>query len=315
MEMARWRNRFLERLEGRPRLNSSSDLSRIDVGPFPEGTHVKKLIYAFGKLWVAKFCQYPWSPMGEVWMVDPREGTAERLEGISGVAADVACSSRFLGVATKGHGVFLVDGSTLDVVNYNAENSPLPVNKVDAVCSDGHEFFLAMPGKSGALSHVYALDPVKRRLRDCGLGLSFHTLRDTIAWDPEASEAKISPESWESRTRIAGGQRLRYTREPRDLAVHRASIEDPSGVKLLDYEGVELNYVNDFALWQQMLVFATGNGLYASRPGSNEVRCVWSELDVWPHSLCPIGKQLFLGTNKGLYRLDASHLREVMEAR
>ena len=83
------------------------------------------------------------------------------------------------------------------------------------------------------------------------------------------------------------------------------SVTDQSGRKLLEYEGVDLNYVYDFTLWDQQLVFATGNGLCVGEPGSTTVGCILSELDLAIHSLCPVGDYLFIGTNKGLYRIDS----------
>lgn len=98
------------------------------------------------------------------------------------------------------------------------------------------------------------------------------------------------------------------------MAVHSVSVSDQSGRKLLEYEGVDLNYVYDFTLWSQQLVFATGNGLYVGKPGSTTVWCVLSELDLAIHGLCPVGDYLFIGTNKGLYRIDSTSFLNVVGA-
>ena len=62
--------------------------------------------------------------------------------------------------------------------------------------------------------------------------------------------------------------------------------------------------------WQDRLIFATGNGLYVARPGTDKLTCVLSELDLEFSSLCSVGDELFIGTNRGLYRLDAKLFAE-----
>lgn len=54
------------------------------------------------------------------------------------------------------------------------------------------------------------------------------------------------------------------------------------------------------------MIFATGNGLYAAKPGTNTLRCLLSEPDLLFFSCCPLKDCLYLGTSKGLYVLDGA---------
>jgi ligand-binding sensor domain-containing protein len=66
--------------------------------------------------------------------------------------------------------------------------------------------------------------------------------------------------------------------------------------------------------WRGWLVFGTGNGLYVSKPGTNRVSCVLNTLDLELYSLCPVGDRLFVGTNTGIYRIDAPVFDATMAA-
>jgi len=65
--------------------------------------------------------------------------------------------------------------------------------------------------------------------------------------------------------------------------------------------------VFDFVFWKGQLIFATGNGLYISKPGSNAIRCILSEPDLLFFSLCPLNNRMYVGTSNGLYYLKTDH--------
>ena len=82
---------------------------------------------------------------------------------------------------------------------------------------------------------------------------------------------------------------------------------------LLCYQGFELSYVFDFVKWHGQLFFATGNGLYVTKPGSNRIRCLLSEPDLLFFSLCPLDRRMFIGTSQGLYALEADVFLEMLQ--
>jgi len=82
------------------------------------------------------------------------------------------------------------------------------------------------------------------------------------------------------------------------------------GVEEFRYHGFALNFVFDFAVWQDAFVFATGNGLYAAHPGTNNLRCLLSEPDLLIFSFCVLKDKAYLGTSKGLYVLNAALFKQ-----
>jgi len=265
-------------------------------------------------VWVLRCGGHYQHKFGEVFSLRAEAEVAARCDRIRGVATDIAASSEFLGVSTGGQGLFLIDGKTSDIISYSLDNSTLPTDNLQTICSDGREFFIGLQGKGGGLCRFYSLDPVEKRFRNCHLGLSLHEYYHTKPRLNPNAKNPISLQTWESRTLRAGSRHLQYTCKPERLAVNSVSVTDQSGQELLQYEGVDLNYVYDFALWSEHLVFATGNGLYVSKPGSNNISCIFSELDLAIYSLCPVGQHLFVGTNKGLYRIDSASLVNVLPA-
>ncbi|MHC4176978.1 MAG: hypothetical protein ACYSWU_05705 [Planctomycetota bacterium] len=313
MELARWKNKFWFELDGTPRLDLT-ELRRIDLGSTGATSRIEKLLHAFDKVWVLQSGGSFRGKSGWVFSLDVEADTAARLAGTGGTATDIAASSEFLGVSTAGGGLLLIDGKTSDTVRYSRDNSTLPTNNVRTICSDGREFFVGLQEKGGGLCRFYALDPVEKRFRNCHLGLSFHAYYQTKPGLGPDPKSPISLQTWRSRTLREGSRHLRYTCKPQRLAVHSASVTEQSGRQLLEYEGVDLNYVYDFTLWHEQLVFATGNGLYVGEPGSNAISCILNELDLSIYSLCPVGEYLFVGTNKGLYRIDSASFLNVLPA-
>jgi len=125
----------------------------------------------------------------------------------------------------------------------------------------------------------------------------------------DKSANRILAQTWDNRFYETNGTRWTFVRTPVRDAIHRVTVADAKK-PIFTNIGFELNYVYDFALWQDWLVFATGNGLYVSQPGTDKLTCVVNELDLEFFSLCPVGDKLFVGTNRGLHRIDAKVLAQ-----
>jgi hypothetical protein len=167
----------------------------------------------------------------------------------------------------------------------------------------GADFTVGMYDKDNSQTLLYRLDPAGGRISATDLKWSSHTY-----WRLKggaANRAAIA-QTWSQRTATVDGKQLTLSVEESNGAVKDVTVTRDDGQVLLKYRGYELSYVFDFMVWQGQLVFATGNGLYVSRPGSNQLRCILSEPDLLLLSSCIVGDQLVLGTSKGVYSLDAA---------
>ena len=190
----------------------------------------------------------------------------------------------------------------LRLAHYSAVNSPLPGDIVCAVCARDSDFMFAISGKDG-LWHMHSLESGKGEIRDLNLALSYHGYY-RIAPCGSPKEA-VQTESWMRRSWSQGPQRLQFNLEPVKHAIGKATVVDAEEKTLFNYTGFELNYVYDFVFWREHLVFATGNGLYITKPGTNGLRSILDELDLESYAVCPVGDRLFVGTNQGVYGIDA----------
>jgi len=324
MLLARWRNRFSSELSKGKRLELER-LSRVKLaakdGLFGQTAksssawggpmRVKKLVYAFDRVWAVQTDPYVQNWVGQAFVFHPGEVEAQQIRTVDGVVTDLAASDTNIAVSTIDNGLWLLDSKAAKTAHYSADNSPLPGNRLCALCARDRDILFALPGKDG-LWHMYSLEPGKGEIRDLNLALSYHYYFGIVP-GPNPNQA-VETQGWENRTWSQGPARLQYTLQYHKDAVKKATVIDAQGKSLLEYTGFELNYVFDFALWRKHLVFATGNGLYTSQPGTNRLRCILNELDLELYSLCPVGDQLFVGTNHGVYGIDATNFDSVIVA-
>jgi len=123
----------------------------------------------------------------------------------------------------------------------------------------------------------------------------------------------VVPQTWYQRTAVANGKALEFSCSRGITAVKEVTVRTAKKNQLLRYQGFELSYVFDFVQWQGQLVFATGNGLYASKPASNEIQCLPSEPDLLVFRLCPLDEQMYIGASNELYRLGADLFLEMLK--
>ena len=94
-------------------------------------------------------------------------------------------------------------------------------------------------------------------------------------------------------------------------AVKSIIVSKDDGTPVFTYQGYALSYIDDFVVWKDYLVFATGNGLYVAKPGTNTLRCIMCEPDLLCYAFLPVGEQAYLGTSRGLYRMGAEQFTKV----
>jgi len=239
---------------------------------------------------------------GKAFRLDPAETTAKILKQVTaGPVIDLACTDRFVGVGTEKGGFFLLDAGTLAAKQLTPDNSALPGGTVRLVCTAGNDFYLGIVDKDNILILAYRLDPAAGRF-------SATDFRQHVSpeWRFTANPDGNPPvllQTWNARLATAGGFTLSVL--PQTGAVKDAVVTK-DGKEEFRYKGFELSYVFDFTCWQDYFVFASGNGLYAARSGSNTLRCLLSEPDLLIFSFCVLKDRAYLGTSKGLYVLDAA---------
>ena len=123
----------------------------------------------------------------------------------------------------------------------------------------------------------------------------------------------VVPQTWYQRTTFTNDKILEFSCSRRNTAVKEITVRNAEEGQLLRYQGFELSYVFDFVLWQGQLIFATGSGLYTSKPGSNEIQCLLSEPDLLVLCLCPLNDRMYVGTSNGLYCLGTDLFIEMVK--
>lgn len=289
--IVRWKNEFQFKLSQKPRLRLW-DLVNIDMSEARGQTRVGKLVYAFNKIWGVNCNIHIQAKFGQLFNLSADSTKAKFFSQIDGVISDIDYSSGYIGVATINCGVFFLDRDGRTAKNYTRQNSMLPTNNVRAICSDGETFYLGLRGKErGLFLDVHELNPEKDTINNSRQRISCHPAR----W----FRGMIIKQDFRHRTRSDGDIGLEYTRRGSS-----STVTDHQNNVLLRHEGSDLCCVYDLVLWHGILVFATENGLLVSEPESNIIRCVLNEVDLALYSLCAVDQHLFVGTNRGLFRID-----------
>ena len=303
--LARWQDHLRQTIAPEPRLRRDQ-VQQISLPTVDRNTRIKKLIHARGRVWILRCDYWLQDRHGGLFSLPAGATKATRLADIDGVVTDIAASSDQLAVATIDRGLFLLNGTSGSARQLKPDNSPLPSERIRTLASDGRCFYLGLFGKQ--FYHVYQLHPQENTLRDMESKISYHAYYQTKY---SQAEKRLVVQTWDERTFEDGGKMLRLKRMPLRDAIHVTTITDGTGQTFFQHEGVELNYVYDFIRWHDKLVFATGNGLYVVWPEDRKLRCVMNELELEFFSLCGVGKNLYVGTNQGLFCISNRLLDDV----
>lgn len=243
---------------------------------------------------------------GKAFRIAPQSNRAEIIAGPTAVH-DIAYTDKTVGVGTWKNGLFLIDALTLEARQLTPANSALPGATVSLLTNDGADFLIGVPDKENLWTLFYRLEPDAGRLTATESKYVTH-----LEWKVKATAGAepIVAENWNSRSTIMNGKQLNLKTDATQNSSKEVTVTSEGGENLLRYRGFELTYVNEFLTWQNYLVFATGNGLYISKPGSNKLHCILSEPDLRFESAVVIGQQMVLGTSKGIYILDAAAFLE-----
>jgi hypothetical protein len=306
MQFARELNRSDFALHGAP-----LRLAQLGKIPFDDG----------GAGWVPKLAASPsglygvragswYTQGGKAFRFDPAGTTATMLKQVTaGPVIDLACTDGFVGVGTEKGGFFLLKAGAQEAKQLTPDNSALPGGPVGLVGSAGGAFFLGIRDKDNSVTLIYKLDPAAGRFSATDIRLQAHDywrLTTNPAGDPP-----VLAQTWNRRIATAGGNTFTLSVTPEYVAVKDAVVT-LDGTAEFRYHGFALNYVFDFTVWQDHIVFATGNGLYAARRGTNTLRCLLSEPDLLIFSFCVLKDRAYLGTSKGLYILDGALFKQAM---
>jgi len=318
MKLTRWRN-HLQRIVSGAKALGPDDLVDISLDPgkepanskFRNPERVKKIVSAFDRVWALR-CDYSLQDrIGEVFVFDPKEVAAARIKGLSAKVTDMVAGNDQLAVASIDSGLALLDSAGKVIRHFRPGDSPLPTSMVRTVATDGTRFFLGLPGRNDKTGYgvyfQYDLDPQAGTLKKTETKMNYHAYYQ-MRFDKSAN--KVVPQTWDNRFYEADGARWTFRRTPIRDAIHRVTVTDKANKPIFTHTGFDLNYVYDFTFWQGRLMFATGNGLYLALPDTDKLTCVVHDLDLEFFSLCPVGDKPFVGTNRGLHRIDAKVLAQ-----
>jgi len=245
---------------------------------------------------------------GKAFRFDPTATTAKIITQVTaGPVIDIACTDRFVGIGTEKDGFFLLDAGTLEGKQLTPDTSALPGRSVPLVCSAGDAFYLGIVDKDNITELVYKLDSAAGRFS--ATDFRDHVRPESRIIANPAGKPAVLEQSWFHRLAADDGNTFALSVLPETGAVKDAVVTK-DGAEEFRYKGFELNYVFDFAVWQDYLVFATGNGLYAARPDSNTLHCLLSEPDLLIFSFCVVKDRAYLGTSRGLFVLDGALFKQ-----
>jgi hypothetical protein len=306
MKLARQRRRFMSKIDGASPL-SMNQLEKIRLAG-KDSDQITKVILSNGNIF-GICCSSSQYRNGKVFRLIPGQKQADILEEVSGNVRDIACTDNFLGAVTQKKGLYLINQNDLKISQFTPKNSSLPNIWLTLICGSGKEFFIAAPDKENYYTHVYRLDPEKMKISQTNTKFVTH-----LYWRLKTNTLKtekfvVIPQTWDRRTFVTGDETIELSCGRELRAIKDVTVRSDKEGLLMEYKGFELSYVYDFIRWKGVLVFATGNGLYASKPGSNELQCLISEPEMLFFSLCPFEDGMYIGTSKGLYWIDHDTFR------
>ena len=309
MWLAQERNRFAFAMQGKPPLS----INQLDKVEFDDGRigWVTKVASAGNRIFGIRSGQG--FRKGIAFRLAIGAQQANILRQITGDVRDLACTDRLVGIASESNGFYLLDNRSLETRHFTPQNSGLPGPKVRLVCDCGRNFYIGVPDKENLYTLIYHLEPDAAKIGRTDTKFVPHTYwrmkSDTLG----TGRYPVVPQTWYQRTTFTNDKILEFSCSRRNTAVKEITVRNAEEGLLMSYRGFELSYVFDFVLWQGQLIFATGNGLYTSKPGSNEIQCLLSEPDLLVLCLCPLNDRLYIGTSNGLYCLGTDHFIEMVK--
>lgn len=302
MLLARQRRRFISKIQGKTPF-SLDQLDKIEFDD-PHANWVPKLVSSKGRIFGICSDSNHYYRNGKVFRLIPEEQRAYIIEKVPGEVRDIACTERLVGVATEKNGFYLVDNHDFNVNHFTPKNSSLPNQRVTLICDSGNEFYIAVPDKENYYTHVYHLDPEKMKISQTNTKFATHRYWRLKANTLKTENSVVIPQTWDRRTFVTNNETLELSCSRTNHAIKDVVIRSDKEGQLMSYKGFELSYVYDFIRWKGMLIFATGNGLYMSKPGSNELQCLICEPDMFFFSLCPFKDGIYIATSEGLFWID-----------
>lgn len=286
-------------------------LDQLSPVPFEDGGTgwVKRLVPSKHGVFGVRTGAY-YQGEGRAFRLGPGKATLLKQVTASPVY-DLACTDNFIAAGTR-EGVFLLDPATLAARQLTVKNSSLPDDIVSLVGDSGADFLIGAYDRSSYQTLIYRLEPDAGRIAATDVKLSPHTY-----WRIKAGQGAtpVLAQTWNQRNTVMDGKQLTLSVSANVDAIKDVSVTQADGEVIFSYHGFELSYVYDFLTWQNHLVFVTGNGLYISKPGTNELRCILSEPDLLLLSGCAADDRMVLGTNKGLYILNAAQFTGAIDGR
>lgn len=250
--------------------------------------------------------------ISKVWRLSPGATQATILKQVTASRVyDVAANDRYILAGAEKEGLFLLDIATMQARQLTPANSALPGATVKYACDVRDDFYIGIADKDNYLTHLYRLSPGTGQLTDTGTILN--GLPDTRLKEG-TEEQPVVEQTGSERTLEYKGKRITFQSSGNLAEKNNFVLVFPNGGEdLLNYRGQELTNVHDMTMWRDYLIFATANGLYVTKPGTNRLQCIVNEAKLYIHSCYPVGDSLYLGTSKGLYALTAQLFATVVK--
>ncbi|MBN2589281.1 MAG: hypothetical protein JXA96_05440 [Sedimentisphaerales bacterium] len=232
--------------------------------------------------------------LGQVFKLVPAEKKARILSEISGEVCDIASTGRFIGVATKANGFYLIDTQNMKMQHFTPDNSSIPSQYIANVSGTSKNFLVSIRDRFWGSSqrYQYIIEPETTNISLCNENVFFSSVLLE-----KAEEKKL---------------KLSYQRSNTGTEILIIS-SNTTGYQLMRYEGFELIQMADFELWQEQLIFATNSSLYISKPGSNSIHSIPNKDNLLFYCLRPTDDELYIGTSNGLYCIGAEQFLALVE--
>ena len=217
------------------------------------------------------------------------EKIAHIMSEISGEVVEIAISDKYIGIATKKNGFYLLDNQSSNIKNFTPDNSGFPSEYIQSIGVINNNFRITVRGKHLDTYQTYLLDPDTAILN----------LLDRSAFYQDTQKEIKKNELTLSYQRTNEG-------------VTNIIIINSEGKQLLICEASILSNINDYKLWQGKLIFATNNNLSISEPRSNVVKYFPNKENMIYYCLCVLDDRLYIGTSEGLYFIGAEQFLEMV---
>lgn len=225
--------------------------------------------------------------------IDPNEKIVTLLKNIPGGISDLADVGKYLGIATRNDGFYLLNVEDNNLQHFTPDNSSFPGKKITDIRESGNKFLVSVKDDNITLEpRTFVVEPETAQISSLAFGKLPEILKPV-------KQIKLKKTTHINLYMNRTGTGLTITDSEKNI--------------LIQYSTAELTSLNDIELWQGQLIFAMNYGLFISTPGSNVIHDFISKDNLYFYCLYAFENELYIGTSEGLYCISAEKFLEMVK--